>query len=68
MQGIGDIVIDGRRAGIIFWVSQGFFLRSRKWGSRKDFVVGLHSWINDLLYISYISIIIPYGFPKIIFC
>ena len=49
MQGIGTVAIDGPRFEE-FLRSRKDFLRSRKGGlargSRKDFAVGLHSWVN----------------------
>ena len=45
MQGIGDVAIDGPRLEE-FVRSRKDFFRSRKGGSRKDFAVGLHSWVN----------------------
>ena len=45
MQGIGDVAIDGPRLEDFLGLAR-ILLRSRKWGSRKDFAVGLHSWVN----------------------
>ena len=48
MQGIGTVAIDGPRFEEFLRSRKDFFEVSQG-GSRKDFAVGLHSWVNNII-------------------